>query len=186
MTGAELVTLIKKNPISFVCGALSLALVAAIYFRSGEIPAAEADLAKKTAEAERFALNITNGAQLKEQLDAIAAANKAIEARMVRVSDLATNQQYFQVLRRDTGVNLVDFRQTTSSATLPKGSKAAFVPVMFGLTVQGNLVQVLNFLRALEDGKHYCRVLTATCGTSTTNRNAPLTLSLNLELLGLP
>ena len=186
MTNDELVALVKKNPISFGCGALSLLLIGGIYFRSGEIPAAEAELQQKAAEAERYALNIKNSAQLKEQLDDLTAANKTIDSRMVKVIDLATNQQYFRVLARDAGVSLVSFQQSTMTATPAKGAKTVFVPVLFNLSVQGTLPQTLNFLRALENGTHYCRVLTAICGANVTNRNTPLTLQLNLELLGLP
>jgi hypothetical protein len=186
MTQEELVALVKKNPISFGCAALSILLIAGIYFRSGEIPAAEVELQQKVAEAERYAINIKNSAQLKEQLDQITAANKTIESRMVRVSDLAINQQYFQVLRRESGVNLVEFRQTTMTANVPKGGKTSFVPVVFSLSVQGTLPQVLNFIRALENGAHYCRVMTATCTANASNRASLLTMTINLELLGLP
>lgn len=186
MTTPELVALIKKNPITFGCGALSLALIAALYFRSGEIPAAEADLQQKSAEAERYALNMKNGAQLKEQLDEITGHNKVIESRMMRVLDLPINQQYFRVLSRDTGVNLVDYRQSTMAANVAKGAKTSYVPIAFSVTVQGTLPQVLNFLRALENGTHYCRVLSGSCGGNVNNRTAPMTLTLNLEFLGLP
>lgn len=186
MTTPELVALIKKNPISFGCGALSVLLIAAIYFRSDKIPLAETELQQKSAEAERYALNIKNGTQLKEQLDEITAHNKVIESRMMRVLDLPINQQYFRVLSRDAGVNLVDYRQATMAANVAKGAKASYVPIAFSVTVQGTLPQVLNFLRALENGTHYCRVLTGTCSGNVSNRPAALTLTLNLEFLGLP
>ncbi len=184
MSNDELIALVKKNPISVGCGLLSLLLVGAIYYRSGEIPAAEDLLLQKSAEAERYALNVKNGNQLKEQFEAITQWNKVIETRMVRVSQFGNNTQFFQQLRRDTGVNLVDFRQSTTAANLPKGSKTAFIPVMFSVSVQGTLPQILDFMRLLETGTHYCRVLTASM--SITSRTGPLTLSLNLELLGLP
>lgn len=186
MTTDELMTVVKRNPIGFGCAALSLALIVAIYFRSGAIPETDAQLQQKSAEAERYALNIKNAVQLPEQVERIAAANKAIEGRMVHVNQLAINQQYFQVLRRDTGVNLVDFRQATMSANVVKGGKTAYMPVAFSLVVQGTLPQTLNFLRALENGTHYCRVLAATCAANPNARTAPLTLSLTLELLGVP
>jgi hypothetical protein len=186
MTTDEFMTVLKRNPISFGCGALTLALAVGIYFRSGAIPETEAELQQKSAEAERYALNIKSAAQLKEQVDRITAANKTIESHMVHVNQLAINQQYFQVLRRDTGVNLVDFRQATMSANVVKGGKNAYMPVAFSLVVQGTLAQTLNFLRALENGTHYCRVMAATCAANPNSRNAPLTLSLTLELLGVP
>lgn len=186
MSNEELMALVKKNPIGVGCGVLSLLLVIGLYFRSGEIPAAEAELSQKSAEAERFALNVKNAVQLKEQLEALARFNKVIESRMVRVSQFGNNTQFFQELRRDTGVNLVDFRQTTTTANVPKGSKTAFLPVVFAVSVQGSLNQILDFLRMVEGGTHYSRVLTASMSGSPANRSGPLTLTLNLELLGLP
>lgn len=184
MTNDELKALVKKNPISVGCGALSLLLAVGLYFRSGEIPAAEEELAARSAEAERFAINVKNSDRLKEQFDALAAANKTIETRMVRVRDFGDNSQFFYRLFALTGVKQVDFRQTTMTAA--KGGKAAFVPVMFNLSVQGSFPQILDFLRQLEEGAHYSRVLTASISGGGASRTGLLTLSLNLELLGLP
>jgi hypothetical protein len=184
MTNEELIAFVKKNPISVGCGVLALAMAGAIYFRAEEIPTAEIELAQKTAEAERYALNINYAAQLKEHLDALVAANKEVDARLVRVGQLGTNTQFFYKLQSETGVKLVDFRQNTTTAA--KTAKSAFVPVSFAVSIQGTLPQLLDFLRQLESGAHYARVLTATCGANPAQRNFPLTMSLTLELLGLP
>ena len=50
MTGAELIALAKKHPVSAGCGLFSVALAVAIYFRADEIPAAETELAQKSAD----------------------------------------------------------------------------------------------------------------------------------------
>jgi hypothetical protein len=185
MTGQEFSALLKKNPVSFGAGVLSLALIGAIYFRSGEIPAAEAELVQKSAEGERYATNVKFSAQLKEQQDAVVAANKEIDTRIVRASQVGANTQYFYELEKETGVKLIDIRQLTTSVTLPKGGKNAFVPISYSVSAQGTLNQLLDLLRSIEAGAHYSRVLTATCGRTAPNRGL-LTLSLTLELLGLP
>ena len=47
--------------------------------------------------------------------------------------------------------------------------------------------QLLLFLHHLESGAHYVRVLSGTCAlNNSVKRDSPLTLSLSLELLGLP
>jgi hypothetical protein len=51
--------------------------------------------------------------------------------------------------------------------------------------VQGNLTQLLAFLRRLESGTHYARVQNVSL-TSSFDRNALLSMAINLELLGLP
>ena len=184
MTNQELVALVKKHPISFGCGALSLVFAVALYLRDDEIPGAEAELGLKSADGDRIALNIQYSAQLKEHADAMAAATKDIEARLVRPTQLGTNTQYFYKLEGDTGVKIIDLRQTAASTAPAKGAKNAYVAVPFSVSVQGTLPQILEFLRQLENGAHYCRVLTASFSGAASNRNSPLTLGLSLEILG--
>jgi hypothetical protein len=160
-------------------------MIGVIYFRHGLIAEAEQVFAQKSAEGQKIALNISYSAQLKEQLEALEAANRAIEARIVRASQLGTNTKYFYTLESDTGVKLIDLRQTTP-ATVAKPAQGSFLPVAFSVAVQGNLRQILDFLRQLENGTHYCRVLSATCSGNSTTRDTPLTLALTLELLGTP
>ena len=81
MTNEELIALIKKNPIPFACGLVVVAVGLGVYFRSGDLPAAEAELTEKSALAEKYALNIKNSTQLKEQTDALLAANRKVDGR---------------------------------------------------------------------------------------------------------
>jgi hypothetical protein len=184
MTNAEALVLIRKNPISFGCMAVSFALAVAVYLRSEVIPEVEAQLIQKSAEAERIALNIQYSAQLKEQAEALTAANKEIDARMVRASQVGNNTQYFFKLESDTGVKITDFRQTTAAVVKPV--KGSYAPVGFSVTIQGTLPQILDFVRQLENGTHYSRVLTAGFSVNPALRNSPLSLGLTLELLGMP
>jgi hypothetical protein len=185
MTTEEFNAFVKKNPIPVACAVITIAIGVALYFRGGDMPAAETELAQKSAESERYGLNIKYSAQLKEQLDALVAANKNIEGRLARASQQGVNTQYFYKLERETGVKLVSFGQS-QPAPVAKGAKAAFIPVVFNVGVQGTLAQVLDFLRQLEGGTHYVRVMTANCNVNAAARHGPLTLSLTLEMLGLP
>lgn len=185
MTNQEYIAVVKKNPLSSGCAALSLVLAIGLYLRSEATPEAEAELTQKSATGERVALNIKYSAQLKEQSDAVVAAIKGIDSRIIRTSQVGTNTQYFYKLEADTGVKIIDLRQTTPTVSV-KPAKGTFVPVAFAVTVQGDLTQILAFLRHVENGAHYSRVLTATCNGNASNRNSPLTLGLSLELLGLP
>lgn len=185
MTSADLAALIRKNPVTSACALLCLLLGLSYYFRSGLVEETEAELAQRTAEAERYSLNGKNAIQLKEQLEALTAANKEVDARIVRAGQLGLNHQYFYKLFGETGVKQIDLRQT-GLAAVAKGAKNVFVPVGFSVSVQGDYSQILRFLRHLESGAKYCRVLSATCNSPAGDRGGPLTLSLNLELLGQP
>lgn len=185
MTNQELAAFVKKNPISVGCGLLCVVLGAALYLRSDLKSEAEKQLAEKSAAGERYAANIKNSAQLEEDLNQLIAANKEIDARAVRINQLGTNSQFFYKLEGETGVKLVDFRQSTQNASAVKG-KGAFIPIAFNVSAQGDLRQLLHFLRLLENGAHYCRVLSASMNASSTTRSGPMTLTLSLELLGTP
>ena len=185
MTNQVFIAFIKKNPISIGCGLLAVGLSVGAYFRADAIPEADTVLTDKSAVSEKYALNIKNSAQLKDQLEDLTAAIKAIDGHIIRASQLGTNTQFFYKLRSDTGVTMVDFQQTTPS-NVAKPAKGTFLPVAFRVTVQGNVTQLLEYLRALESGAHYARVLTANLTGNPVNRNAPLTLALTLELLGTP
>lgn len=180
----QVIGLIKKNPISVGCGVLMGILLITSYFRSGLKAQAETDFAQKSSEADRLALNLRNASQLQEQVNAILLAQKDIEERMIRAGQLTTNRQYFYKLESETGVKLLDLRQSTSAAT-KKAAQGAYIPTTFTLNVQGDYVQLLNFVRRLESGMHYCRILSASSNRPA-ERGAVLVLSLNLELLGLP
>lgn len=185
MNKDALIALLKRSPIVVACAVLSLALIAVWYFRSDKIPEAQKLLDEKGNEADRYALNRKNATHLKEDLDALIAANKAIDAHILRASRLSDNVQYLYRLENETGVKLLDPRQTTPG-TVAKPAKGSFVPVAFNVSMEGTLPQLLDYLRRIESGEHYGRILTASCNANISKRSAPLTLTVTFELLGTP
>lgn len=187
MTNEELFALLKKNPIGVACGVLSIALGAGIYFRSDEVPAAEAELAQKTEEGSRLAANLQNAAQLKEQDEALTVAEKELESRLMHASQKLTNLQFFYKLESDTGVKMTANPSQGTLTPQPKSAgKTVYSVVPFNITVQGTLVQLIDYLHRLESNARYCRVMSVTCGAPSSERGGPITLTLNLELLGVP
>jgi len=187
MTGQQLLEWVRKNLICVVCVAISLVLGGVIYLRSGVVAAAEQTLGDRSAEGERLQANVENTAQLKEQYSALIAANQTIQYRLIRQGELAENLQHFYKLEADTSTKLIELRQTGISQP-PKGApKTTFVPIGFSVTVQGDYPAVLDFLRRIENGSPYSRVLScALSPVSTSQRAGPVDLALTLELLGLP
>lgn len=178
MTAAQLTTWVKRNPIPVGAAVLSIGLAVVIFLRSDAVADANATLDAKSTEARRYDLNLANATQLKEQYEAMTGAEKEIESRLIHASQLGINQQYFYRLESEYGVKLSDLRQDGHPQT-----KGTFTAVGFALTVQGDFPAVVGFVQGLEQGAHYCRVLSATC---TGDRTGPVTLVLNLELLGEP
>ena len=94
MTNQEYIALVKKNPVSSCCAALSLMLALGLYLRSDAMPEAEAELTQKSATGERIGLNIKYSAQLKEQAEAVVAGTKGIDSRIIRTSHNMRNASH--------------------------------------------------------------------------------------------
>lgn len=184
MTSADLVALFKKHPTGFGCALLSIVCGVILYLRSGSIAAGQAELEARSAEAAKMAANIRNSANLSDQLTEIQGHTKELEGRLLKAGQLAVNLQYFFKIETESGVKLVDVRQ----GSLPKTAKAAYQGIPFTVSVQGSYSHVMNFLNRLQNGRHFCRINTATFSKTPDVATAGglVSLSLNLELLGQP
>ncbi len=183
MSNEELIAFLKKNAISVACVIVSIALGFGIYYRNDLLPEAEKVLSARTQQGELLAANIEDSSQLKEQHAAIIASNELISARMIRVGQLAENLQYFYRLESETNTKLTSLRQVPL-APQPKGApKTNFVAVTFSVTAQGDYKQLVDLLRRIEAGEHYCRVITCNLKPLSDMRGGQLQLTLNLELL---
>jgi hypothetical protein len=185
MTNEELLVFLKKNIIAVACVAVTLAIGITIYYRTDALPNAEKVLADKTKEGELLAANIEDSSQLKEQQSAMVDANQVISDRMIQVGQLADNLQYFYRLESETGIKILDLRQNGWNPPARNAPKTFFTPVGFQLSCQGDYSKLLDLLRRLETGEHYCRIITCDLKPMDSSaRGGQLTLSVNLELLG--
>lgn len=184
ISNEQLVAFIKKNPIGVGCGLLSLALVLAIYYRSDLIPAAAAELDQKGTLSDRYSANLKYGKDLPEQFQQVSEDSKTINSRLINAGDILTNQQYFYNLETVTGTKIVQ-NQTTSVAQA-RNAKTPFVPISFTLNVSGTYPQLLDLLGRLENGLHFCRVLSARFAKTSNSNAEMLSLTLNIDLLGQP
>ena len=188
MAGEPLVATLKANPISVACGALALTLAVGIYLRSDRVPENEALLDQKASLGERIDANLKNGAQLADQFAAIAAARKEIETRLIHPDEVAKNLGFFYKLEAETGTKLIDLRQNVMPVFKPGSKpKTFYTGIGYSVAVRGDYVRLLEFLRRLESGQRFCRVMTVTAtmsGATEKDRTNELTLNLGLELLG--
>lgn len=183
ITGKSISEAFKKHPVGFGCGLLSLLLIVGFVNRRSAIPEREALVEQRTSEGNRLSDNVRYGAQLKEQVERLAAANVEIDNRAVRLADLATNLAYFYGLESETGIKLLDLRQLTPTPPARGAQAPKHLRVPFAVSVQGEYPKVMNFLRRLETGAHFARVNSASLTLTT---SADMTLTLSVELLGLP
>lgn len=191
MTAADITALLKKHPIGAICVVLSLACGALLYFRADAVAAAQAEYEEKAAEAAKMSDNVKASPGLDEQVAEIQQLGKELDGRLVKVGQLAVNLQYFYKLEADHGVKLLDVRQNTPARSTRGAGNTGFTPVPFTVSAQGSYAQLVKFLGALQNGRHLCRITSASFsrsggGTSDTTAEQPMNLSLNLELLGQP
>ena len=183
MTSTDIIALVKKQPIGFGCGLLSLTLAGLLYYRSDKIDENQAEFDTKAAAAAKITANVNASKNLSEQVTEIQAATKELESRLVRAGQLAVNLQSFYKLEAETEVKLLDIRQNVPA----KNGAGAYVGIPYNVSVQGSYKQVMAFLNRLENGRHFCRISNVVFGkiVGATDSTA-MTLTLNLELLGQP
>jgi len=196
ISNEQLFAFVRKNPVGVGCAILCAALGVFYYFRLDALPAAEQLLQSRTEEASRFALNIRNASQLKEQSDLVFEAAALIDKRIVRASELATNLSYFYKLENETGVKLGDdLKQNVIPPPARGAPPTLYVGVPYSLSVKGDFLRLLAFLRKLEHDTYFCRINAAAISSPPQGLSGnqgddmgeeQLTLSLSLELLGTP
>jgi len=188
MTSADLLAYIKKQPVGFICGALCVIIGALLYWRSDKIDENQTEFEARAAERTKILANVRNSENLPKQVADLQALSKEMDSRLIRTGQLAVNLQYFYKLEAENEVKLLEIRQGTP----PKGAKSLYVGIPYTVNVQGTFKQVIAFLQHLEAGPHFCRFTVVSfnkAGGATADPGgltADMTLTLNLELLGLP
>lgn len=180
MNTADLVALLKKHPIGVGCGLVSIVCGILLYLRSDNIKSSQAELEASSAQAAKMVSNVRNSTGLAEHVTEIQALSKELEGRLMKAGQLAVNLQYFYKLETENEVKLVDVRQGTT----PRNSKTLYVGVPFNVSVQGPYPNVMNFLNRVQNGRHFCRIGTASF--TKVGDTADMSLALTLELLGQP
>lgn len=181
MTSADIIALIKKQPIGFACVLICLACGGWLYYRSGDLEQQQQAYEAKSAEAANFSSNVALAKNLPEQVAELQTVTKELDSRLVREGQLAVNLQYFYKLEAENEVKLLDVRQNTR----PRSPKVSYVGIPYNVNVQGPYKNVMAFLQRLEKGRHFCRINTANF-TKSAGGDAVITLALSLELLGQP
>ena len=184
-------TILRKNPAGLTCFFVCLVMAGFTYWRSDAIPDAEVRLETNASLVSRLNQNLSNSAHLKEQYDQLIEAATGLETRVIKASAIADNQRYFYRIETSTATKLIDLRQTTTEVVPVPGS--FFRPVGFTVVVQGDFHHTLSFLRALEGGNYFTRISSISLVPSSTAapgesdaQVAMLTMSINLDLLGVP
>jgi hypothetical protein len=162
-------------------------MASALIFRHFDFAETQSAFDNSAAEGQKLESNIANAGQLEEQLKTLEVANSSIASRLVNPSDLAINLQYFYKLEAETGVKLVDTHPIDSRALAKAGAKGLYTSVQYAVTLQGGYARTLTFLRRLEHGASFCRIISGSCTQAQAEQGkggGEISMSLTVELLG--
>ena len=185
-TTQDFVAFLKKYPVAISCGALSVGLLAGSYIRNTRAGELSALLREKEEEGQTILDNIRNGTNLPEQFETLSAATKELDSRLVRGPERARNQQYFYRIESDTGVKELSLQANALSRAQQRGLKTLYTGISYTIAVQGDYRQILNFVGRLESGPHFYRLISGSVSHPGLRGASTITLTLTLELLGLP
>ena len=178
---------LKRYPIAIGCGLLTAFLLVGSYIRSDRASEVATQLKDAEEQGKGILREIRDGANLSEQYETLVGHIKELESRLVVSSERARNQQYFYRLESETGVKEISLQPGARSTGTQRGTKPLLAGIGYAISVQGDYHQILNFLGRLESGHHFYRMITASVSRAGQRGSAAtITLTLNLELLGLP
>lgn len=150
------------------------------FFRSDAVAEKQSELDKYVVEGERYRSNITNGAQLQQQIDFLVDANQRIEKRAFKSGSLALHLQYFYRLEAEIGIKLQASARPAAAKT--PNTAGTYLPIGYTVGVTGTFPQVIAFMRTLEQGAYFSRINSALI----TGKGQDATLSLDIDILGIP
>jgi hypothetical protein len=193
MTGADLLALIKKQPIAFACGLVVVASAVAFFLRGEAVTEAQNLFNEKEEEANKTEANARAATGLAEVVAEMQEAGRQFDGRLIRASQLANNLQFFYRLESETGVRLVDVRQQSLPAAGGRNAaqRGAYVGVPFVVNLQGDFAQVHGFLHRIEAAPFFVRLTQVTVTKQAAGGESPavpagLNVVVNLEMLGQP
>ncbi len=175
----------KERPTASVCAVLSVLLLLAVFVRAGALNDARESLDRISREGNRINDNIKNSLNIGEHLDAVQAVAQDVDARLVRPAELARNLQYFYRLEGQTGVRIASLDQRSVAARGEDEEGAGvYVRVPYEMAVEGEFTDLLTFVHAIENGRHFARIRNFEIIRARQTESTLLSMAMNLELLG--
>lgn len=185
----SLLPLARRFPIAAVCVGLTVLTGAGYGYRFSTLDERQQELDRLRTDTETLRRNVRNAADLEEQLKRLAEGLAKLDARLVKETDLATNQERFYRIETETGVKMLVQQAAAGSRKTPP--KLGLMPIAFNVVVDAPFVNALNFVNALERAPFDCRVVSFVFQPTSGNRDGEgagerVMLNMQLELFGTP
>jgi Tfp pilus assembly protein PilO len=188
LTGKDVGGFFKRYPIGISGALLSAILIVGYFVRGSRVAELEATLQDAETQEQKVLNEVHDATNLAGQYSALVAATKGLESRLLRGTDLASNQAYFYELEMETGVKEVSLQ--SGGVNSKKAPGGLYDRIGYRITVTGDYRQILNFVGRLETGRHFYHLVSGSVtpidNSSMPGKRSMVTLSINAELLGLP
>ena len=176
----------RQYPTIFFCAALSLITLVAIFVRGTGLSEARAELEQVARESARIDGNIKNAVDIEEHLTALQEITEEVASRLIIPAELARNLQYFYRLETESRVRITDLNQRGTASTPAEGEQSTYLPVRYEIAVEGQYLELLEFLHRIESGRHFARFNQLEIVRAQRTDSSAMRLAINLELLGRP
>lgn len=191
MTLRDLIERLRRFPVPTSCGAVLLVCFFAYYLRMDLITDLEIENDEIQRQAQQVDQNLAHGRTLEKHIAEIEQKVAEFDARVIKSAELANNLKYFYEIEAATHVGIADLRQNVSGPV--RGApKTVTTGIDYSVLVTGRFDQVVSYLNELEHGRHFYRLESFNLQRGRQEPGAtaagpgPVTMSLNLQLLGWP
>ena len=176
----------RQYPTIFICGILSLMTLVAIFVRGAGLSEARTELEQAARDAARIDGNIKNAVDIEKHLTALKEVTEEAASRLIISAELARNLQYFYRLEAESRVRITDLNQRGPASIPEEGSQPTYLPVRYEIAVEGQYLELLEFLYRIESGRHFARFNQLEIVRAQRTDSSAMRLAINLEVLGRP
>ena len=185
MNTAVILSKLRQYPLPVLCAILLVVVVVLYFLRSPLID--ELDAANAELEQQRNAMqfNKRESQQLKAQVERGKKLLEDADRRLMDPKEVALNYDFFYRLEKATGVRIVSMGQAISTESNPwRPSLSLYRLVAYDITVEGNLVELMQFAHQVQTGNYLTRLESLSASKSGATQANAITASFKLLVLG--
>jgi Tfp pilus assembly protein PilO len=190
VTFKDILEFLKRFPVGMVCVLLSVIVLGCFFLRRSRVDELSTQSRQMEEQGRIVLAELRDATGLPEHCASLSAKTRDLESRLVRASERAHNQQYFYRIESDTGVREISLQAGSGGAGPRKGERRLYSGIGYTVTVVGNYRQIIDFIGRFEGGPRFFRLNSASVSRQGDRNSAgpasPVSLTLNLELLGMP
>ncbi|MFP4540317.1 MAG: hypothetical protein ACLFR7_01695 [Opitutales bacterium] len=182
---------LRQHPVPLVAMVIIFLSLAGILIRSGTHEATAEELRQTEQEWDRINNNLKRSRDLAKHLAELETAHANVADRLIDPAERAINDDYFYGLEEESGVRLAALNQggvidTTDGKIAGVSPFKQYQLIGYSVSVEGTFEDIVTFLAALDNGRHFSRVSGFSVARAQGNEAGRLIVNLQLQMLGDP